>query len=290
MGGRIIRTQGTWIHYNADAQFVVAGDNLGDLTLKGTGELNLPLLGDTAQVALHALLRREKPNFYFDHFHSTHAWWDNSMNNITQTRLGADITFPRTHTRLSFTIENIKNYAYFANIGTAVVDENGNTTAITNNAVAAQCSSNIQIISTRIQQDFKWGPLHFDNDITYQTSTMKDVLPLPTLTTYHNLYFAFKIAKVLSCELGADLKYFTEYEAPDYSPAIGQFTTQNPLKRMIIGNYPLISAYANFALKRCRFYVQYYHINQSDGRYFWAPHYPMNPGAFRFGISWNFYD
>ena len=290
VGGQMIRTQGTWIHYNADVKFVVAGDNAGDMRLTGRGELNMPLLGDTAQVVLHALLSRENPNFYFDHYHSTYAWWDNDMRRTTQTRLGADIVFPKTGTRLSFAMENLKNYAYFANNGTALYDEEGNITSVSNNAVARQYNDNIQIISARLQQNFKFGPLHFDNDITYQTSTKEDILPLPKLSTYHNLYLSFLIAKVLNCELGADMKYFTKYYAPDYSPVIGQFTTQNPNKRMKIGDYPMFSVYANFLLKRCRFYIQYYHANQSDGRYFWAPHYPMNPSGIHFGISWNFYD
>jgi hypothetical protein len=95
---------------------------------------------------------------------------------------------------------------------------------------------------------------------------------------------------VLNCELGGDLKYFTEYEAPDYSPVTSQFMLQNTNNRKKVGNYPLISIYANFDLKRTRFYLQYYHVNQSDGRYLWLPGYPMNPGGLHFGLSWNFYD
>ena len=30
--------------------------------------------------------------------------------------------------------------------------------------------------------------------------------------------------------------------------------------------------------------------SKSDGRYFWAPGYPMNPTTLRFGLSWNFFD
>jgi len=86
------------------------------------------------------------------------------------------------------------------------------------------------------------------------------------------------------------MKYFTKYDAPDYSPVIGMFMNQNALKKKKIGDYPLVSVYANFDLKRTRFYVMYHHINQSDGRYFWAPGYPINPKSLRFGLSWNFYD
>ena len=159
-----------------------------------------------------------------------------------------------------------------------------------NNITPFQHKGNIQIISANLCQNFKFGIFHFDNDITYQKSTKSDLIPLPTLSLYSNLYIEFKIAKVLNCELGGDLKYFTEYEAPDYSPVTSQFMLQNTNNRKKVGNYPLISIYANFDLKRTRFYLQYYHVNQSDGRYLWLPGYPMNPGGLHFGLSWNFYD
>lgn len=289
IGGQLRRTQGTYIHYDAEANVVVAGTNAGDMNISGTGELNLPLLGDTAQVQLQGLISRENPNFYYDHYHSTYAWWDRTCDRVTQTRLGATITVPHTKTQLTVQLENIKNYTYFANVGTAVTTSDG-TTVYTNEAVVRQCSDNIQIISAQLLQRLKFGPLHFNNDITYQTTSHKDVLPLPVITLHSNLFLDFKIAKVLNCQVGADLTYFTEYFAPDYSPAIGQFVTQQTSKRIPIGNYPLINVYANLALKRCRFYIQYYHVNQSDGRYFWAPHYPMNPSGLHMGISWNFYD
>ena len=186
-------------------------------------------------------------------------------------------------------VENIKNFTYFQNTGIMLNSETDNP-IITNNISPMQCGENIQIVSANLRQNFKLGILNWENDITYQTCTHKDVLPLPTLSLYTNLYLRFSIAKVLKTEFGADLKYFTEYYAPDYSPVMGMFMNQNSLKQTKIGNYPLISVYANFDLKRTRFYVMYHHANQSDGRYFWAPGYPMNPASVRFGLSWNFYD
>ena len=104
------------------------------------------------------------------------------------------------------------------------------------------------------------------------------------------MYVSFTYAHVLNIELGADLKYFSEYYAPDYSPIVSQYMVQNPDNKVKVGNYPIVSIYANFDLKRTRFYIQYYHANQSDGRYFWAPGYPVNPKGIHMGISWNFYD
>ncbi|MBR3478810.1 MAG: putative porin [Bacteroidaceae bacterium] len=284
VGGQLIRTQGTMIHYDVNGEFTIVGERLGDFRITGRGELNLPIMGDTAQVVLNALVQNKKPSYYLRHYHSRHAWWNNDFDKEWRMRIQGQVSYPKTRTKLTIGMENIKNYCYFENTGTATAD------GFSNNVTPRQSSGNVQVISANLNQNFKFGILHIDNDITYQKSTKSDLIPLPTLSLYSNLYIEFKIAKVLNCELGGDLKYFTEYEAPDYSPVVSQFMLQNANNKKKVGNYPLISVYANFDLKRTRFYVQYYHVNQSDGRYLWLPGYPMNPGGLHFGISWNFYD
>lgn len=46
--------------------------------------------------------------------------------------------------------------------------------------------------------------------------------------------------------MGADVRYFTQYYAPDYAPAIGQFYLQNPETRYKLGGYPLVNGYITF--------------------------------------------
>ena len=133
---------------------------------------------------------------------------------------------------------------------------------------------------------------NWENEVTYQRSSNEDILPLPMLNVYSNLYLKFKIAKVLSTEIGGDVRYFTKYYAPTYSPIIGQFALQDATERIKLGNYPIINVYANVPLTRTRFYVLASHVNGStgSGMPFLAPHYPMNLRIIRFGISWNFFN
>jgi len=286
VGGQLIRTQGTMIHYNVNAEFAIVGEeHVGQFDVNGHAELNLPMFRDTTRIEVNGYIKNIKPSFYMRHFHSTYAWWDNDdTSKEWKTRIEGSLSNKGTGTRLTVGIENIKNYTYFANNGPIVNDK------VTNAVEVAQCSDNIQVFSANLQQNLAFGPLHLDLDATFQTSSNQEVLPLPKLSAYANLYLDFSIAKVLHCELGADCHYFTEYYAPDYSPVVCNFTTQNPNNKVKIGNYPVVSAYANFNLKRLRFYVQYYHVNKSDGRYFTVPYYPLNPGGIHFGLSWNFYD
>jgi len=289
VGGQIIRSQGNTVHYNLDAEFTVAGTDIGQFEIDGHAEVNIPILRDTAQVALNAYVKNIGPSFYFDHYHGKHAWWDNGFDNELRQRIEGVIDIPHTQTTITVGVENIKNFSYFQNTG-ITLNANTNNPIVSNNVSSMQCGDNIQIVSANLRQNFKLGILHWENDVTYQTCSHTDVLPLPTVSLYTNLYLQFKIAKVLKTEFGADMKYFTRYYAPDYSPVIGMFMNQNSLKKVKIGNYPMFSVYANFDLKRTRFYVMYHHANQSDGHYFWGPGYPMNPASIRFGLSWNFYD
>lgn len=286
VGGQILRTQGTAVHYNINAECVVAGTDMGQFFLDGHAEVNIPLLGDTAQVALNAGIKNVSPSFYFSTYRSKHAWWEKNVDKEFRQRVEGVVDIPHTHTRLTIGVENIKNFCYFQDNGTM----GSNGTTVTHNVASMQYKDPIQVVSANLRQALRLGVLHWENDITYQTCSHSDVLPLPALSIYSNLFLRFKIAKVLKTEFGADVKYFTEYDAPDYSPVVGMFMNQNPLKKQKIGNYPLVSVYANFDLKRTRFYVMYHHANQSDGRYFWLPGYPMNPSSIRFGLSWNFYD
>jgi hypothetical protein len=90
-------------------------------------------------------------------------------------------------------------------------------------------------------------------------------------------------------QVGVDMRYHTAYYAPSYMPATGQFHVQSD---WMIGNYPVMNVYLNAHLKRTRFFVQYYHVNQlfMKGDYYSMPFYPIYPAILKIGLTWNFYD
>ena len=293
VGGRLLRTQGKTLHYDVTGETVIAGEDLGQFSLEGKGDLNLRLFKDTVRLDIHAYMKNLNPAFYFRHYHSRHYWWDNKdLDKIFRTRIEGKLTINKTHTRLRAGVENIKNYTYFANVSQPITNASGQIKSYANALDVAQCSDNIQVFTAQLNQNFKLGIFHLDNEVTFQKSSNNTVLPLPDWSLYHNLYMQFKIAKVLSMQIGADVRFFTKYTAPDYSPALGQFVQQNQADKVEIGGYPFVNAYINAHLKRTRFYVMMYHVNQGtgDANYFLAPHYPVNPRTLQLGLSWNFFD
>ena len=88
---------------------------------------------------------------------------------------------------------------------------------------------------------------------------------------------------------GIDLFYNTAYYASAYMPATRMFYLQDEKK---IGNYVYMDVFANLMVKRFRIFVKYQHLNSfwSQSRYYMVPHYPIQDGIIKFGMSWSFYD
>lgn len=292
IGGQLSKQQGKTLHYNVIGEIAMLGEDAGQFTVEGNGDLNFRLFNDTVRLEANAYIKNLNPTFYFRHFHSKHYWWDNDLSKIMRTRIEGKLSIDKWRTQLKAGVENITNYTYLDNASVKYTDQNGNV-SYKNDMAVRQHSGSIQVFSATLKQDFKLGVLHLDNEVTYQKTSDADILPLPELVLYHNLYLKFALAKkVLKIELGADLRYFTQYYAPDYAPAIGQFYLQNHETRYKLGAYPMLNGYLNLHLKRTRIFVQMYNILQRGGdkSYFYAPHYPLNPRILKVGLSWNFFD
>lgn len=294
IGAQLSKTQGKLLHYDAIAESWLTGSDAGQMKLDVNADLNFKLFGDTLTLSANGFLYRLNPTFYYRHFHSRHAWWDNdNLSKIIHSRIQGILNYQKTRTTLRVEIDEIKNYTYFASSYNTVNDNRVNHAI-----VVKQNNGLIHLLTASISQDFTFGPINWENMITYQNSSNKTILPVPALNIYSNLYLRFKIAHVLRCDFGADVRYFTKYYAPDYVPILGQYAIQTNTdtngndNRIEIGNYPVANVYANFHLKHTRFFIMLSHFNAGTGRknYFFTPHYPLNQSILRFGLSWNFFN
>lgn len=291
-GAQLEKAQGDNLTFGAEFESVILGENLGDFTLSGQMELKYPVLGQDASIGAYALMSANKSPFYYEKLHSTFAWWDKELKKEFHTRFGGCIDIEKTGTRFQLDVENVANYVYLKNDAGAYVNADG-VSQPSYSITAEQHEGSIQILSATLQQNFKFGPLHWDNNITYQLSGNKKIIPLPDLNIFSDLYFKFIYFKRLHMEIGANALFFTKYDAPGYCPAVGAFHTQNQEFTQQVGGYPLLTGYVNCYLRGVRFYILYYHANDglmSNRDSFIVPGYPANPGMVKFGLSWTFYD
>ena len=270
-GGRIVSTGDSVFQFHADARFCLLG-RIGNLDIDGGIRSRFHLWKKEVNVHAEAFFKNETPDWLYRHYYSNHLAWDNDFSTQTRLRISGGLNLPDWGTDLSVGVENIGNYVYFGD-----------------DAKPVQYDGSIQLLYGIWRQKLGVGILHFDFDLAGQLSGDQSALPLPAFSAYGNLYVKTYLSKVLLTQVGVDCRYFTKYNAPAYNPALGMYHTQSEME---IGNYPYMNVYANFHLKRARFYIMYAHLSRlfADPQYFQAPHYPRNPASIMMGLSWNFYD
>lgn len=182
--------------------------------------------------------------------------------------VGGKLYVPFTNTTLSAGVENLQNYIYF--------DKDRKST---------QYSSNVQVLTVGVDQNMRLGVFNWDNRVVYQTSANQEVIPVPTVSIYSNIYLKALIVKELTLQFGVDAHYHTAYFSPGYEPALLQFYNQREKE---IGNYPIATVYANMHLKQTRFFVMLYNAASAVWKprdYFSLPGYPVNPMMLKLGLS-----
>ncbi|HHW80872.1 MAG TPA: putative porin [Bacteroidales bacterium] len=270
IGGILSKQQGKYLRFNAEADLGVLGENLGEFRLSGNIKTTFNIAGKDANLIGEAYIKNLKPKFLERQYHSKYFWWNNDFDDTRRVYIGGKLVIPFTKTTLSVGVENIQNLIYFDKT-----------------SLPFQENENIQVVSARIDQDFKFGIFNWNNSIVYQTSSNEEAIPLPTLSAYSNIFLKTKIVDELTLQLGVDAHYHTEYYAPGYEPALLQFYNQREKK---VGNYPIVTGYANMHLKQMRFFVMMYNIADlviEKPNYFSLPNYPVNPTLFKLGVSVN---
>ncbi len=270
-GAQISKQQGSIITYEATGQIGFLGDAAGEIKIDGSIKTRIPLFGDTVGITAYGSLKNTSPSYLLREYISNHFIWQNSFGKERRMRFGGILTIPWTNTALNIGTETLQNLIYFDR-----------------DALPRQNSGGVQVFSATLDQNFKLGILHWNNKVTFQTSTNDVVMPLPKVALYSNLYILCRIA-TLHLQLGVDCSYYSKYYAPGYQPATATFYNQREMK---LGNYPFMNAYANMKLGRVRFYVMMSHVNQGvfGNDYFSLPHYPLNPRRFQMGLSVDFLD
>ncbi len=272
IGGRIEKAQGSILRYNADVRFGLSGDAAGDLELNGQILTNIPLFGDTVSIEGHGGFHNTTPDWLTKHYVSNHFIWSHDFGKIRSVKFGGSLEIPWTKTRASIDVENIQNRIYFGS-----------------DFLPHQHGGNVQIMSVGLQQDFKIGILNWNNRVSWQVSSDQNIIPMPQLSVYSNLFIKARLFKVLHIQAGVDCDYYTKYKGYTYQPATMTFCNQQETG---LGGYPFCNAYVNLRLYRCRFYVMMSHVNQglfgSTYNEFSLPHYPINPRRFQIGIAVDF--
>ena len=272
VGGRIEKTKGSVLRYSADAKFGLLGDAIGDIDISGRIETRFRLGKDTVMIEADGFFRNLEPNYMLNHYVGNHFIWNNDFGKIRSFRVEGKLHIPWTRTVLRVGVENVQNQVYF---NSACLPE--------------QHGGSVQVFSAAIDQKLKFGIWNWDNTFTYQTTSNKDVIPLPTFALYSNMYLYFKAFRALTVQVGVDCNWYSKYQGPAYQPATMTFHTQGE-NAVNIGNFINSDVYLTCKLYKVRFFLMCSHLSQGwfSKDYFALPHYPVDPRQFRLGLSIDF--
>lgn len=269
VGAQLTKQRGSILRYDVTGELGVVGQAAGDVKIFGTVDTRFRLLGDTVGLTAYGHFKNVHAPYLMNNYRSNHFIWHNDFGKTRSFRAGGRLDIGHTGTLLDVGVENVQNHIYFGP-----------------DCLPVQHGGSVQVFTARLEQKLRVGILHWDNRLTYQTTSDDAVISLPKFGVYTNLYLLFRIA-TLKVQLGVDCDYYTRYYAPGYQPATMGFYNQREVK---VGNYPFMNVYANMKLSKARFYVLFSHINQGwmGNEYFSLPHYPMNPRRFQIGVSVDF--
>ena len=265
-----------YLQWGARAQYSFLGDYQHDFDVDAHVAVSFyPFKDKSEPITLSGRFTTslKEPDWYSQHYYSNHYVWDNSFGKTSTTKVEADLDIPKWRLEAGFGYALVNNYLYHDTLG--IVRQHGGL---------------INVMSAYVRKDFKLWWFHLDNEVLFQYSSDRSVLPLPMLTFHLRYYIEIEAVKnVLTLQLGADARMHTLYYAPAYNPALGTFQLQT---REQLGYNPYIDLFLNMQWKRVNVFLKVVNIGEGwpdGGSMFSAYHYIKPPMSFKVGIHWPFY-
>ena len=257
----------------AKGEFYLNGFNSGDYSAYATiGRYLNKKLGD---VRLYFTNVNRTPSFIYDNLSSFNFKNTTIAKKENIISFGADATNP--FISLGFKNHLITNLAYF-----------------TDYHHTAQSNKVINLLQLYANKKIKISKrLNWYSDVVLQQIDGSAPVKVPLFFTRNRFAYEGVFYKNLVLSTGIELRYYSAYQAYNYSPLTGQFFAQDTFK---LNNRPDVTAFFHFRIKSFTAYIRSENLNTVSflngfgftNNNFAAPHY-VTPGMLiRFGVLWNF--
>ena len=267
-----------YIKWDATGRYTFLGNEINDFGISANLSINLfPFRrhrNSPLNLDVHFETSLKEPDYYEQHMHTNHYWWDNDFGKISTTKAEARLNIPAWKMSAGFGYALLGNNIYYDYHGTIRQNE-----------------TPMSVMTASVIKNFRLWRFHFDHQALFQLSSNEEVLPLPMLALNFRYYFQFNVVRnVMQMQLGANATYTTKWHAPAYSPALGLFHNQN---EELYGNCPYIDVFVNIQWKRACIFIKAINLGMGwpnrSADYFSAHHYIRPVQSFKVGIFWPFY-
>lgn len=260
----------------ADLQQIVQGNNFGDFLYEARS--NISLGKNIGRIVLGAYTQNKSPEQMFERVnYQYHAW----NRDFEKSKIN-NLSFLYENNKLKFAGKAeyfiVTNHLYYRETTSAQQIE------------PAQFGTNINLLKLTLMKDFKFGKFSLDNYIVYQKTDFQDLLRTPEIYTYNSFYYATRLFKVLTTNLGLDVRFNTPFQAPAYAINVSQFyNDNNPLQ---YSTYPVVDVWVKATLKRANLFLKYDYANRDlfSRGFYTVRSYPMQDRILKFAVAWKFYN
>ncbi len=272
VGGGISREEGVFWKWGAQGKFYLTGYRSGQTELSAYIYKPINIGNDTTSLKVSGELNTIVPDYFEQRFNSNHYQWSNRFKNINEMILKGEIHSQKRKLTLGANYALIGNYIYNDSVATP-----------------QQGGREMLVLSAYLNKTIESDHWLLRGQILWQNANQEEYLHLPDFSGYLSISYKTIISKVLYAQIGADVRYNTEFYADAYDAPTGRFYWQDQEK---IGNFPFVDAHVNLKLKRTRLFFQWLNAasDMLDSGFWTAPDYPFYRRTFRLGVSWTFYD
>lgn len=280
VAGRIQKealARGQW-GYGADLKFYFAGVAAGNFTANGFLEKDLG--GNWGNVTLNAMQTLQNAPLMAETYQSLYYKWNNDFKSQSFTRLGGRYTNERY--RLSAGVQSwvIGNYVYF------------DTTL-----APKQTANTFSLLQVNASKAFYFNGIIFNSELYFQQVAGDAPLHIPSFMGRHQLIYESRMfQKKLLYNIGAEIRYHTQFYADTYSYQLQQFVWQDQRQT---SNKPELTAFVSMRVKKLRVFFSADQLNQliwkqnvtrAYGMYLpgISPLYPATSVRLNVGFSYQF--
>ncbi len=254
-------------------QYVVEGSNKGNYKAESN---SLFTFNTKKQYSLFLNLLYENRNadYMYNNWISNHFYWfNNGYTSVQQMQLKFGIHLGRYFSASVFN-QTISNYLYF--------DQEASTKQYTGSIQ----NTGLNLNFTRIFFKHVGVGLNY----LYQNTSNTALVRVPQNTATFKLFYNGSLAKNnLLLQIGAQVQGYDAFYAYSYMPSTQTFYLQDTYKTDL---YPYVDVYLNARIRPVTFFLKLENVLQglSGPNYALVPGYYQTDRAFRFGLTWMFFD